>query len=137
MKFLGIDYGLKRIGISISDDRGKLAFPQGTISNDAKAFARIEEVFKSRGTEEVVVGESVNLSGEPNALSARIEVFIKELEKRLNVPIRKQKEFFTTVEARRSASHTVSKSKNKKIPADASAAALILQRYLDKMNKKR
>jgi putative holliday junction resolvase len=136
MKFMGVDYGLKRIGIAISDDGGKLAFPQGTISNDSKAFGRIEEIFKNSGGEEIVVGESVNMSGEPNALSARIEVFIKELDRRLKVPIRKQKEFFTTVEARRSLSDQKPAGKNKKIPADASAAALILQRYLDRLNKK-
>jgi len=91
-----------------------------------------------------VVGESVDFSGKLNALSGRIEVFILELKEKFNLPIYKQKEFLTSVEARRSQkgkqdfNQAQSHSKVKQIKSgrvDASAAALILQRYLDKINK--
>jgi RNase H-fold protein (predicted Holliday junction resolvase) len=89
------------------------------------------------------VGESVDFSGRLNILSARIEIFISQLEEKFHLPVRKQKEFLTSIEARKSKdgkkdlspSQAHSKLKSKKAGrVDASAAALILQRYLDKVN---
>ena len=90
-----------------------------------------------------MIGESVDFSGKLNALSARIEVFILELQEKFKLPIHKQKEFLTSVEARKSTtakkdlSPSQARSRVKQIKSgriDASAAALILQRYLDKKN---
>ena len=144
MKFLGIDYGTKRIGLSISDENHKLAFPREILPNDPNTFNRLGDIIKKEKIEEIVVGESVDFTGALNALSARIEIFIRELEEKFGLPIRKQKEFLTSVEARKSGntkktlspSQAHSKLKDKKRGrVDAGAAALILQRYLDKINK--
>jgi putative Holliday junction resolvase len=155
MRFLGIDYGTKRIGAAVSDENGTLAFPKEIIPNDANTFRNIADIIKKENITEVVVGESVDFSGKLNALSGRIEVFILELREKFNLPVHKQKEFLTSVEARKSknANHRLwrdpagggnrnpnpqSHSKVKQIKSgriDASAAALILQRYLDKRTK--
>ena len=93
--------------------------------------------------DEIVVGESVDFSGKLNILSAQIDFFIADLEEKFKLPIRKQKEFLTSIEARKSKDgkkdlnqkQAHSKLKQKKSGhIDASAAALILQRYLDKIN---
>lgn len=140
---LGIDYGTKRIGLAISDENHILATPFEIVSNDSNTFNRIEEIVNKENIGEFVVGESVDFSGALNALSARIEVFILELKEKFELPIHKQKEFLTSVEARRSKngkadlSPSQAHSKVKQIKsgrADAKAAALILQRYLDKNN---
>ncbi len=144
MRYLGIDYGTKRIGVAITDENGTLAFPKEIVLNDVNAFKKIGEIIEKESVREIVVGESVDFSGQLNALSARIEVFIKELEENFGLPVHKQKEFLTSVEARKSGntkadltpSQAHSKLKDKKRGRiDASAAALILQRYLDKINK--
>ncbi len=144
-KFLGIDYGTKRIGVAISDSNGTLAFPKEIILNNDEAFKRFGEIVAEENISEFVVGESVDFSGKLNALSARIEVFILELGEKFNLPIHKQKEFLTSVEARKpmggkaEMSQSQAHSKVKQIKSgriDASAAALILQRYLDRRNKK-
>ncbi|MEX2029206.1 MAG: Holliday junction resolvase RuvX [Candidatus Paceibacterota bacterium] len=144
MRILGIDYGTKRIGLAISDENHKLAFPKEIVSNDLNTFERIGEIIERENVAEIVVGESVDFSGRLNALSARIEVFILELEDKFGLPIHKQKEFLTSVEARKSGitkktlspSQAHSRLKDKKRGrVDAGAAALILQRYLDKINK--
>lgn len=146
MKFLGIDYGTKRIGVAISDDGGTLAFPKEIVINDAHVFDRIGEILKDEHVSEIVVGESVDFKGQLNTLSARIDVFILELEEKFHLPINKQKEFLTSVEARRgqevtkNSHNSQAHSKIKQIKSgriDASAAALILQRYLDKINNKK
>jgi putative Holliday junction resolvase len=143
-RFLGIDFGTKRIGIAISDENSTLAFPKEIVPNDAKTFKKIGEIIKSENVSEIVIGESVDFSGRLNMLSARIDLFVKELEVEFHLPIHRQKEFLTSVEARRSkdGKHTLSPSQahsklksTKSGRVDASAAALILQRYLDKKNK--
>jgi putative Holliday junction resolvase len=144
MRFLGIDYGTKRIGVAISDENHTLAFPKEIVLNDASTFDKFAEIIKQENIGEIVVGESVDFSGKLNALSGRIEVFILELSERFNLPVHKQKEFLTSVEARKAGntksglSPSQAHSKVKQIKSgriDASAAALILQRYLDKKNK--
>ncbi|OGI66181.1 hypothetical protein A3A95_00500 [Candidatus Nomurabacteria bacterium RIFCSPLOWO2_01_FULL_39_18] len=143
MKFLGIDYGTKRIGISISDEEGILAFPKRIVLNNADIFKTLSEIIEKEKVSEIVIGESVDFTGASNALSARIEVFILELQEKFNLPIHKQKEFLTSIEARKSkggkklsASQAHSRIKQKKSDhVDAHAAAIILQRYLDKKNK--
>lgn len=141
---MGIDFGTKRIGISISDENHTLAFPKEIVINDKDALKKIGDIIKKEKISEIVVGESVDFSGKLNALSGRIEVFILELKEKFNLPVHKQKEFLTSVEARKSGStkkslnQAQSHSKVKQIKSgrvDASAAALILQRYLDKINK--
>ena len=146
MKFMGIDYGMKRIGVAVSDEEGSLAFPKKIILNDSHTFKQLGKILKGNNVDEIVIGESLNFAGQGNALEARIEIFIKELDKNFHLPIHKQKEFLTSVEARKpkngkknsNTSQAHSKFKVKKEnKVDASAAALILQRYLDRINNPR
>lgn len=143
-RFLGIDYGTKRIGVAISDEDGVLAFPKEIVPNDANTFKKFADIIKAENISEIVIGESVDFSGKLNALSARIEIFILELDERFKLPVHKQKEFLTSVEARKSGKNkgsltqSQSHSKVKQIKSgriDASAAALILQRYLDRRSR--
>ncbi len=144
MKFLGIDYGAKRIGTATSDENAVLAFPKKIILNDIDTFKNINKIIKLENISEIVIGESVDFSGKLNVLSAQIEIFISELKNRFQLPIHKQKEFLTSVEARKmgknkkslNPSQAHSKLKQKRNGrVDAIAATLILQRYLDKINK--
>jgi len=139
MRFLGIDYGTKRIGLAVSDESGRLAFPKGIILNDEKSLKKINVIITEENIAEVVIGESLDFKGEKNALWYKVENFINELKKKVRSPIQKQKEFLTSVEARtiegkeKNNARKIKKEVNKKI--DDSAAALILQRYLDQKNK--
>ncbi|MEX2052076.1 MAG: Holliday junction resolvase RuvX [Candidatus Paceibacterota bacterium] len=145
MRFLGIDYGEKRIGIAISDENLSLAFPKEIIPNDAKLLGRIGEILEEENISEIVVGESVNLDGSPNKIGEKINSFIEVFREKFNLPVHTEKEFLTSVEARKSiegkstlnTSQAHSRAKEETSERyDASAAALILQRFLDKKNKK-
>ncbi|MEI7810036.1 MAG: Holliday junction resolvase RuvX [bacterium] len=145
MRILGVDYGTKRIGLAISDENGRLAFPKQILLNNENTFKVLAEIIKKEKVNEIVIGESVDFSGKLNVLSMRIEVFITEMKEAFNLPVHKQKEFLTSVEARKSKdpknkmtqAQSHSKLKQKKSGhIDSSAAALILQRYLDKINNK-
>ncbi len=126
MKFLGIDYGTKRVGIAISDLNGRLAFPGETLKNNGELFRKLIEIVQKEKVAEIVVGESLDFFGLPNLLQKEIDFFIDKLKKKFAMPVHKEKEFLTSVEARRYSDHN---------EVDASAAALILQRYLEKKNK--
>lgn len=143
MRILGIDYGTKRIGLAITDKDKRLAFPKEILINDSSTLEKLGRIINEEKISEIVIGESVDFSGKLNALSARIEVFILELKEEFGLPVHKQKEFLTSVEARKSpngkkqftssgAHSKVKQMKSGRI--DSSAAALILQRYLDKKN---
>jgi putative Holliday junction resolvase len=139
MRYLAIDYGSKRVGVAISDEGGSFAFPYKVLKNSTEL---VDEVHNICGIEEIsaiVLGESMDLSGEPNKIMGSIEEFKRNLEGELDLPIYFQKEFMTTIEARGREGKEVNnarKEKNEiKDHADASAAALILQRFLDKKNQ--
>jgi len=143
--FLGIDYGTKRIGVAVSDEKGVFAFPREIVINDANVFSKFEAIIREEGIKGIVIGESVDFSGKLNTLSARIEVFILEIKEKFRLPVYKQKEFLTSVEARKMGSSkrtlntSQSHSRLKQIKSgrvDASAAALILQRYLDRKSRR-
>jgi len=138
MRFLGIDYGTKRIGVAVSDENIILAFPKGILPNDLNIFKNLGEILKTENVSEIVVGESVDFKGQENVVSKEIEIFISELKNKFNLPVHKQKEFLTSVEARgeggkeKNNDRKIKREGSKKI--DDSAAALILQRYLDRRN---
>lgn len=138
MKHLGIDYGSKRVGIAISDDMGSLAFPKTIFKNDMSLIDNIVGLCEENNISAIVLGESHDLSGKPNKIMGSIEEFKRNLEGVLDLPIYFQKEFMTTVEARgregKSVNNARKTRKAEQKTADASAAALILQRYLDKKN---
>lgn len=140
MRYLGIDYGTKRVGLALSDEEGVLAFPYKILKNDKFLIDEIHNICGTEGVGAIVVGESFDLSGEPNKLMTDINSLVNEISKTLNLPISLQKEFMTTVEARGRGGKEVNNAKQisntKNATVDASAAALILQRYLDKINQK-
>ncbi len=138
MRYLGIDYGSKRVGLATSDDGGAFAFPYKILKNDTTLVDTIHNICGEENISAIVVGESTDLSGAPNKIMGSIEELVKNLEADLGLPIYLQKEFMTTIEARGRAGKEVNNArkvaKAELSAADASAAALILQRYLDKKN---
>ena len=139
MKYLGIDYGSKRIGLAISDERGSMAFPYKIVPNNMELVDAIHNICGKEEISAIVLGESHDLSGKPNKIMGSIEEFKRNIEAELDLPVYFQKEFMTTVEARGRGGKEINNAKktNKGIQAesDSSAAALILQRYLDKKNQ--
>lgn len=140
MRYLGIDYGSKRVGLSLSDDDGKIAFPYKIVSNNLELVDVIHNICGQEEICAIVIGESTDLSGIPNKIMGSIEEFKRNLEAELELPVYFEKEFMTTIEARGRMGKEINNAKKitkeKQSKADASAAALILQRYLDRKNNK-
>ncbi len=126
MKLLGIDYGKKKIGIAVSDLEGDTAFPKEVILNDTHSLAHIAELVQQEGVGVVVVGESTNYRGEENPIMEDIKRFNRALEEKTNIPVYLEPETLSTKEAE----HI--QERHDKI--DASAAAIILQSYIDRQH---
>lgn len=140
MRHLGIDYGSKRVGLAISDENGVMAFPYKIIPNNMELVDTIHNICGQEEISAIVLGESHDLSGKPNKIMGSIEEFKRNIEAELDLPVYFQKEFMTTVEARGRAGKEINNAKkvgkSVSVAVDASAAALILSRYLDKKNNK-
>ncbi|MBY0472995.1 Holliday junction resolvase RuvX [Patescibacteria group bacterium] len=140
MKYLGIDYGTRRIGVAVSDESATLAFPLGVVAAGTTALKEVCDIAKENAVVGVVMGESKNYGGEANPVMKEVEKFKEALEAEgLNVMY--EPEFMSSMAAARQFAPSESREDGrKKNPnqelLDASAAALILQNFLDR-NRKR
>jgi putative Holliday junction resolvase len=136
MKFLGIDYGTKRIGVAVSDDTATLAFPLTTVLAGPGALSHIDKLVKENAVETIVIGESRDFAGKPNTVMEDIEQFKKDLQELTQLPVVYEQEFFSSSAAARQFTPDASRKENpSQEKLDASAAALILQSYLDRTRK--
>jgi putative holliday junction resolvase len=127
MKYIGIDYGTKRVGIALSDDNGKIAFPKSILENNPKLLENLKKLILENSVNKIVIGESKNYKMEDNEIMTEILDLKKVLEAELDMDVDLNPEFLSSMEAR-----NVS---GKSEMIDASAAAIILQDYLDKKNR--
>ncbi len=123
-KYLGIDFGSKRVGVSISDAAGTIAFPRATLPNNDQLFSELAELVKNEKVGTIVVGDTRSHSGKDNPVTAEAEAFVIALQVAVPVPIERVWEMWSSIEASRYAPEG-------KGHDDASAAAIILQRFLD------
>ncbi len=125
MKILAIDYGEKWIGLAISDDGRKLAFPYKTLENDRKVFSVLDEIVKKEEIYKIVIGLPLNKQMKPTQQTIETENWASELIKKVEFPIDFENEIFTS----KAADKLGAKNQH------AAAAAIFLQSYLDKNNK--
>jgi putative Holliday junction resolvase len=122
MKYIGIDYGQKKTGIALSDESGAMGFPHSILDTGDDLAGQIHALAK--GERVGAIGISNNLVGEENAIVKEIRQFGDALHEATHLPVYFEDEAFTTQEANRALSGEGRK--------DASAAALILSRFLEK-----
>ena len=122
MKVLGIDYGLKWIGLAISDDERKMAFPYETSENNSRFFSRLNEIIKKEDIYKIVIGLPLNKKMKPTNQTTEIENWAEKLIEEVDLPIDFENEIFTSKAADRY------DAKNR----HSAAAAILLQSYLDR-----
>ncbi len=133
MKLLAIDHGNKRMGIAASDPLGMMAHPLEFIPSEPfdEFLIRLKEVLAERETEQIIVGMPRNMDGSIGPQALKVEDFVAVLKKSVTVSVRTWDERLTTVMAEdklREAGVSVRDAKKK---VDASAAAVMLQDYMD------
>lgn len=128
MRYLGIDYGTKKVGLALSDEVGSMAFPESVVPNTKDLLPAVARLVAERGVEAIVVGESRDYKGAENPVHAPANAFAQELGEKTGLPVSFEPEFMTSVQAR--------SLQGDSGMIDASAAALVLQSFLDRTNKR-
>jgi len=124
-RLLGIDFGTKRIGVAISDEKGGMAFPVSVIKNDNRAISAVAEIARKNNVKCIVFGESKDFLMKDNPLMEDIKEFEAALYQETSIDMAYEPEFLT--------SHQAQHIQGKNDMIDASAATIILQSYLDRM----
>lgn len=122
-RVLGIDYGTKRVGIAYSDEGGNFALPLAVLINDQHLIEAVVATAQEYDVSVVVLGESKDFNQGDNPIMLEVRAFADSLV-RSGFTVVFEPELFTSAAAER--------LQGKSVTTDASAAALILQSYLDK-----
>ncbi|HEY6677864.1 MAG TPA: Holliday junction resolvase RuvX, partial [Actinomycetota bacterium] len=128
-----LDLGDVRIGVAISDPERHLAVPMGTVHTGAPADLKaIAKLVREHEVTLVVVGHPLKMSGTPGTRAHHAEEFVAALRQALPVPVVLQDERLSTVEADRALRDAGAGGRDRRRAVDRSAAAIILQSYLDR-----
>ena len=139
MRTVGLDIGLRRIGLAISDATCTLARPLGVLArsgSDADAVRLVANEIARLAAEEdgvasVVVGLPRRLDGTPNDMTPRVLAFAEQLRAASGLPVILQDERLSSHEAETRLAVREKDWRARKKKLDAAAAAIILQDYLD------
>jgi putative Holliday junction resolvase len=125
MRYIGIDYGDKKVGIALSNEGGTMAFPEEVLKNDPSLFAVVRALAKEHG-DCVVIGDSRANDGSDNPIAKEARAFGARLHAD-GVAVFYEPEFYTSREAER--------IQGRNSMSDASAAAIMLTSYLRRVTR--
>lgn len=133
-RIIGLDIGDRRIGVAISDPLRITAAGLETIERknmkaDVLAVAQIAE---RHGAVQIVVGLPLNMDGSTGEQAEKVKSFSRKLARETELPIVYEDERMTTISAIRSLSLQGVKTGHNKAMVDKQAAAIILQKFLDR-----
>jgi putative Holliday junction resolvase len=133
MRVLGIDHGTKRMGIAISDELGMIAQPMEFIPAEpfAKFLERLKEIIREKQVEQLIVGMPRNMDGSYGPAAAKVREFVTVLKESITMPIVFWDERLTSTQANRYLVQANVRREKRKEKVDQTAAAILLQSYLD------
>ncbi len=137
-RLLGVDFGLKRVGLAVCDGLGILATPLDAYKTKSmrETIDHVAELAAKLGVSGIVVGLPLNLDGTESLQSGRVRAFSRNLERVAELPVYLCDERLSTVEADELLMEAGIKSADeRKKKVDSMAAKIILQSYIDN-NKK-
>ena len=134
MRYLGIDYGERRIGLAYGDELGlAVPLPAAVQPEIGERLAHIIEVVERRHIDHFVIGYPYNMDGSTGFKAQEVDCFIGKLLERLPLPVHRVDERLTSEVAKdRLGLSGLKERQTRSIgKVDSAAAALILQDYLD------
>ena len=134
MRLIGLDYGSKTCGVSISDETQLIATGVETIRYKEKneLFTKLDLIFNEYDIEKIILGNPINLDGSISKRSEETFIFKEELIKRYNKEVILVDERLTSVIVNNMLIMNNTRRDNRKKVVDKLAASLILQSYLDR-----
>ena len=136
VRFLGLDLGSKRIGVSICDERQSIATPFKTI-NKTNTNALIEElkiIIQENVIKGIIVGNPINMDGSLGRSAQSVNDVATNIAKSINIPVILWDERLSTVGAFNLSSQLDVNITKRVKTIDQNAAAFILQGAIDYLN---
>ena len=134
-RFVGIDYGSKRVGLAISDPVGSIASPFKTLSARSTPSEQVQAVIEATSAEydidEWVVGHPLNMDGSEGPQAKLSGRFAKLLAGATGAPVHLWDERLSSVQADTYLAEAGATRKQKETRRDMLAAQVILQTFLD------
>ena len=135
MRILALDHGTKRIGIALSDELKMIAQPMEFVPTDpiAEFFVRLKEIIREKEVELILIGMPRNMDGSYGPATLKVQEFIAVLKDKVAVPIKTWDERLTSAQAQRFLIEGGVRRADRKQKVDKTAAAILLQSYLDSL----
>lgn len=137
MRILGLDYGSKRIGVAVCDELAMTAQGLAVIErkNKKKDLAALSHYVRAYGVEKIVIGYPLRLDATTGIQCEKVDRFVLQLEAEFSIPVIRRDESFTTKDAEEILRTANIRAKKRRAVVDKIAAGLILQGYLDSLEK--
>ncbi len=137
-RIMALDYGLKRIGIALSDSLKMFAYAHATILNNPNVLNEIEKIVKEKNVIKFVLGipnEERQKKDSKTSIIKDVKKFKENLEKKFSLKVELWDETYTSVIAQQKILESVNKKQKRqnKDLLDMYSAAIILQEYLDSL----
>ena len=132
-RLLALDLGERRIGVAISDPIGVVARPLTTILRASRRedFEAIADLVSSNEAQRIIVGLPLSLDGTEGPQARRIRRYADRLAQAVDIPLEFWDERYSSYEAAEILSQTGHRRRDMRDRIDETAAAVILQSYLD------
>jgi putative holliday junction resolvase len=136
-RFLALDFGLKRIGLALSDPLKIFSYPYATIPYDNDFIPKLKAEINENKVSKIILGYPVTLRGDKTPISDEIMKLKNQIENKLNIEVILWDERFTSEIAKNNIIESVSKrsKRREKGLLDQNAAAVILQEFLNSSGK--
>jgi putative holliday junction resolvase len=136
-RLIAIDYGIKRIGLAITDPLNIFVYPLITLPNDSKFFTELKKIIEEYHVVKIILGYPLKESGEESTSTKAVIKFNQELKEQINLPIELVDERYSSEIARQRMIESVPSKKKRRDKSwlDKNAAAIILEDYLNAKKK--
>lgn len=135
MRILALDHGTKRIGVAVSDELKMIAQPLEYIPAEpfADFLSRLKEIIREKEVEMILVGLPRNMDGSFGPAALKVQEFVAVLKGSIAIPIKTWDERLTSAQANRVLIEGNVRRQKRKEKVDKTAAAILLQSYLDSL----
>ena len=133
MRILALDHGTRRVGVAVSDELKIIAQPLEYIPPDPfpDFLARFREILREQEVELILIGMPRNMDGSYGPAALKVQEFVARLKVEVPIPIKTWDERLTSKQANRYLIEGGVRRDQRKQKVDKTAAAILLQSYLD------
>ena len=139
MKYLALDYGLKRVGVAVSDPEGRMAFPRCTLARDTRDgfFSELLALLERERPDAVVLGLPLHVDGTECLTTRQVRNFAASLKRRMALPLYWMDEALTSRQAESDLREAGLSARAIKQVVDQQAAVRILETFLAQPENRR